>query len=282
MPPGSKHRTLKYPATAAAAPLKQTTNMQLNNLETFVETTRRRVAVGTVITLADPAVSELAADAGFDFTWIDAEHSPFTIQELHHHVMAVRGTPCAPFIRVPWNEHGILKPVLDLAPAGVIVPMVNSAELAREAVAACRYPPTGTRGCGTRRATGYGAKPFAEYLEASGREPLVIVQIEHIDAVRNLDAILQVPGVGSICIGPFDLSGSMGKLGQVTDPEVVRVIEEICAKTRRAGVMLGAFGAPFAPWRKRGVNWTAVCSDCSCLFSHARQLLDDARREQGA
>lgn len=256
--------------------------MKINNLETFIGTTQRRVALGTIISLADPAVSELAADAGFDFTWIDSEHAPFTIQELHHHVMAVRGTPCAPFVRVPWNEHGIIKPILDLAPAGVIIPMVNSAELAREAVAACRYPPAGNRGCGTRRATAYGAKPFAEYLKESENEPLVIVQIEHIDAVRNLDAILKVPGVGSVCVGPYDLSGSMGKLGQLTDPEVVQVIEEICEKTRLAGVMLGAFGVPLAQWRKRGIHWTALCSDCSCMFGQARQLLDEAHREMGA
>ena len=255
--------------------------MKINNLEIFLATTQRRVALGTVITLSDPAVSELAAAAGFDFTWIDAEHSPFTIQEIHHHVMALRGTPCAPFVRVPWNEHGIIKPVLDLAPAGVIVPMVNTAELARAAIAACRYPPVGNRGCGTRRAVEYGAKPFAQYLKEAEQEPLVIVQIEHVDAVRNLDEILKVPGLGSICIGPTDLSGSMGKLGQVDDPEVVRVIDEICKKTRAAGVMLGAFGTPFSAWRPRGIHWTALCSDCSCMFGQARKMLAEVQQEQG-
>lgn len=255
--------------------------MQINNLEVFRETVRQRVALGTVVTLSDPAVSELSADAGFDFIWIDAEHAPFTIQEIHHHIMAVRGTRCAPFVRVPWNEHGIIKPVLDLAPAGVIIPMINSAELAAAAVAACRYPPDGNRGCGPRRAMGYGAKPFAQYLEESLAEPMVIVQIEHIDAVRNLDAILRVPGVDSVCIGPYDLSGSMGKLGQTSDPEVAGVIDEICHKTRQAGIMLGAFGTPFTLWRQRGVQWTAISSDASTLFVHSRKLLDEIAKEQG-
>ena len=183
--------------------------MKINNLETFLEKTRRRVAVGTVITFSDPAVSELAADVGFDFTWIDAEHSPFTIQEIHHHIMALRGTSCAPFVRVPWNEHGIIKPILDLAPAGIIIPMVNTPEIAQTAVAACRYPPKGNRGCGTRRAVGYGSVPFDDYLKISEHEPLVIVQIEHVEAVRNLDAILKTPGLGSVCIGlrPVGLDG---------------------------------------------------------------------------
>jgi 2-keto-3-deoxy-L-rhamnonate aldolase RhmA len=159
--------------------------------------------------------------------------------------------------------------------------MVNTAEFARAAVAACRYPPTGNRGCGTRRAVGYGAKPFDAYLKEAEQDPLVIVQIEHIDAVRNLDEILKVPGLGSICIGPYDLSGSMGKLGQTSDPEVVQVIEEICEKTRRAGVMLGAFGTPFSVWQKRGIQWTALCSDSSSMFSHSKKVLGDVQKEQG-
>ncbi len=256
--------------------------MQINNLDKFLATVKRRVALGTVITFSDSAVSELAADAGFDFTWIDAEHSPHTIQDIMLHVMAVRGTNCAPFVRVPWNEHGILKPILDLAPAGVIVPMVNRADLAREAVAACRYPPVGNRGCGVRRATQYGLKPFDRYLDESRDEPLVIVQIEHVDAVRNLDDILKVPGVGSVCIGPTDLSGSLGKLGQMDDPEVLKVIDEICRKTRAAGVLLGAFGVPFSAWHQRGVHWTAVSSDSSAMFSASRTLLSAIEKEQSA
>ena len=111
----------------------------------------------------------------------------------------------------PW----LIKPVLDLAPAGVIVPMVNSAEEAEAAVAACRYPLKGIRGCGVRRAVRYGKHDFFEYVKDSETNPLVIVQIEHIDAVKNLDKILKVPGIGSICVGPCDLSGSMGILNRV-------------------------------------------------------------------
>ncbi len=252
--------------------------MKINNLEQFLATTRKRTARGIVITLSDPAVSELAADAGYDFTWIDAEHAPFTIQEIHHHILAHRGTNCAPFVRVPWAEHGIIKPILDLAPAGVIIPMVNTPELAEAAVAACRYPPRGNRGCGVRRAVHYGSKPFADYLVESQHDPLVIVQIEHIDAVRNLDAILKVPGIGSVCIGPSDLSATMGKLG-VADNEVELVIDEICRKTLAAGVMLGAFGVPLARWQQRGVHWSAITSDAASIFSQAQELLGGAGSE---
>jgi 2-keto-3-deoxy-L-rhamnonate aldolase RhmA len=113
--------------------------MEINNLEKFRDTMAGRTAIGTVITLSDPAVSELAADAGFDFTWIDAEHAPHTLESIMGHVMAVRGTNCAPLVRVPWNEPGIIKPILDLAPAGVIIPMVNTVT----SLATCAIFPAG-------------------------------------------------------------------------------------------------------------------------------------------
>ena len=151
----------------------------INNLEKFrAKINNGELCVGIVVTLSDPAVSELAGDAGYDFTWIDMEHGPHTIESVHGHIMALRGTGAAPFVRVPWNEHGVIKPILDIAPAGVIIPMINSAEAARAAVAACRYPPRGNRGCGVRRGVRYGAMPFDEYLKSAEHEPMVIIQIE--------------------------------------------------------------------------------------------------------
>ena len=252
--------------------------MDINNLQKFRnKVASGKICVGTVITFSDYAVSELAADAGFDFTWIDGEHAPHTIESIMGHVSILRGTDCAPFVRVAWNEHGIIKPVLDLAPAGVIIPMVCTKEQAEYAVAACKYPPRGNRGCGVRRAVHYGARNFFDYLKESDSDPMVIVQIEHIDAVRNLDAILKVPGIDSICVGPCDLSGSMGKLNQTDDPEVCRVIDEICEKTKKAGIMLGTASAPFAKWKMRGVNWIALTSDAGCMFGQARKVLEEAK-----
>ncbi len=255
--------------------------MLINNLEKFKSKTETgRTCLGMVVKLSDPAVSELAGDAGYDFTWIDMEHGAHTLQIVAGHVMAVRGTPCAPFVRVPWNQHGIIKPVLDLAPAGIIIPMVNSADQAVAAVEACRYPPTGTRGCGVQRANRYGAMPFDEYLKCSEKDPMVIVQIEHTDAVDNLNEILQVPGIDSICVGPTDLSGSLGKLNQLDDPEVSSMLDEVCRKTKEAGMMLGTASAPFEQWHKRGVDWIALTSDCGSIFAQAREIIDSAEAHQ--
>lgn len=246
--------------------------MQINNLEKFraKALSGKGPATGMVITFTDPAVSELAGDAGFDFTWIDMEHNPLTITDCANHIMALRGTNCTPFVRVPWNEGGLIKPIIDLAPGGVIVPMVNSEQDALEAVSACRYPPEGTRGCGLRRAVHYGANDVKQYFAESRDEPLVIAQIEHIDAVRNLDKILKVKGLGSICIGPYDLSGSMGKFASPDDPEVGKVIDEICEKAHKAGVMVGAFAENYSFWKHRQLNWAALVTDCAAIFQFAK------------
>ena len=116
-----------------------------------------KLCVGTGLNLADPSVAELLASAGFDSVWIDMEHGPLGIETVLSHIMVLRGTDTAPLVRVPVNDLNVIKPVLDLAPAGLIVPQVRTVEAVEAAVAACKYPPVGQRGFGPRRALGYGA-----------------------------------------------------------------------------------------------------------------------------
>ena len=254
-----------------------TVNRFLQNLE------GGRTSVGAVVTMSDLVVSELAGDCGMDFVWIDAEHAPHTIQDVQRHLIALRGTGCAGLVRVRADEPMLIKPYLDLAPDGIIVPMVNTPELAEAAVAACRYPPSrealrrtsppaGIRGCGVRRAVHYGAVDFFDYVKTSEHWPLVICQIEHIDAVKNLDKILKVPGVDSFCIGPCDLSGSMGILNQMDDPELNRVIDEVAAKIKNAGKWLGTAAGDFPRWKKRGVDWFAGTSDWGAMAAGFRRF----------
>lgn len=259
---------------------KENRNMKINNLEKFKETVASgKTAMGAVITLSDLTVSECAADCGVDFLWIDAEHGPHTLETIKGHITACRGTDCAPFVRVCSNDPGVLKPVLDLAPAGVIIPMVDTAEEAAKAVSACRYPPLGTRGCGVRRAAQYGKVDIFDYLKQSESDPLIIVQIEQMEAVRNLDEILNVPGVDCICVGPCDLSGSMGILCQTEDEELNRIIDEICVKTKKAGKMLGTASAPLKRWQDRGVDWIAMASDWGCMAQGFRNMMKEREKE---
>ena len=234
-----------------------------------------KVSLGCVITLSDLCVSELAGDCDMDFCWIDAEHAPHTIEGVHRHLIALRGTGCAGLVRVRANDPMLIKPYLDLAPDGVIIPMVNSAEEAARAVAACRYPLTGVRGCGVRRAVRYGAENFFDYVKRSETEPMVIIQIEHMDAVRNLDEILEVPGIGSICIGPCDLSGSMGILNQMSDEKLNEVLDEVAAKVKAKGMLLGTAAGDFPRWKKRGVDWFAGTSDWGAMAAGIRAFKKD-------
>jgi len=242
--------------------------VKVNNLEKFLaKIGRGETPLGCCITYADPAVTETACDAGFDFVWIDGEHGEFDRTCAMQHLMAVRGTDAASFYRVPACDHTEIKRIIDFAPAGVIVPMVMNADDARLAVAACRYPPEGNRGCGFRRGLGYGSGSVEEYWEASKADPLVIIQVEHIEAVRNLDEILAVPGVGSIVIGPYDLSASMGKQGQWTDPEVAATFDLVCRKIREKGILLGVYAeCMFDAWKRRGVQYFSIKNDTNAML----------------
>lgn len=235
------------------------------------------VSLGAVVTLSDLTVSELCGDCGLDFAWIDAEHAPHSIEGVMRHVIALRGTGAAALVRVREADPMLIKPYLDLAPDGIIVPMVNTPELAEAAVAACRYPTTGIRGCGVRRAVRYGSWDFFDYVKASEKWPLVICQIEHIDAVKNLDKILAVPGVDSICVGPCDLSGSMGILNRTDDPELNRVIDEVCLKVKKAGKFLGTAAGDFPRWKERGVDWFAGISDWGAMAAGMRAFAAGCR-----
>lgn len=241
-----------------------TSNRFFDNLDKGVP------SIGAVITTSDLVASELAGDCGMDFAWIDAEHAPHTIQDVQRHLIALRGTGCAGLVRVRACEAMLIKPYLDLDPDGVIIPMVNTPEQAEAAVAACRYPPAGIRGCGVRRAVRYGAVDFFDYVKTSEKRPLVICQIEHIDAVKNLDAILEVPGIDSFCIGPCDLSGSMGILNRTDDPELNRIIDEAAAKIKKAGKILGTAAGDFPRWKARGVDWFAGVSDWGAMAAGFR------------
>lgn len=239
------------------------------------------LCVGTGITFTDPAISELIGDAGYDFTWIDMEHCPIDLATALGHVMAVRGTGAAPLIRVPCGDADVIKPILELHPAGIIVPQVRSAEQVWAVVAACKYPPVGIRGFGPRRGRRFGGMPYPEYLQEADEQILVFVQIEHTDAVADLDAILAVEGLDGVCLGFNDLSGSMGLTGQPAHPRVIEVADEVIRKTRATdkwmGISMGYEREAVQGWVAKGVQWISLGGDFSHLWAAAKGVLDEAR-----
>ena len=256
--------------------------MSINNVEQFrAKIARGEVCVGTPISFSDPAISELFGDAGCDFTWIDMEHCPIDLPTALGHVMAVRGTGAAPLIRVPSGDPNVLKPVLELHPAGVVVPQVRSAGEVAGIVAACKYPPVGIRGFGPRRGRRFGGAGYPEYLKDADEQIMIFVQIEHIDAARDLEAILAVEGLDGICVGFNDLAGSMGLAGQPGHPEVLALAEDVVRRTRQtpkyAGVAMGFDLPAVRHWMDLGVQWFSLAGDFGLLYGAAVQMLDQIR-----
>ena len=253
--------------------------MKLNNLEKFLQKVNGGcMAYGCCITSSDESATEIACAAGFDFVWIDGEHGQMDRNTAMRHLMAVKGTGVASFYRVPACDHTEIKKVIDFCPAGIIIPMVMDENDAAKAVAACRYPiHGGNRGCGFRRGWEYGARDTEEYLAESAHDPLVIIQLEHIDAARRLDRILAVPGIDSILIGPYDFSMSMGKPGRFDDPEVKAAIDEACARIVAKGILLGTYcEGDFDVWRRRGVRYMSVKNDTNAMLDGFRSAIGKA------
>ena len=259
----------------------------LNNAERLRRRLESRQAcIGICLGLTDPHVSEMMGDIGYDFTWVDMEHGALSIETGLAHVMALRGTDCAPLVRVPSHDPVLIKPILELAPAGIVVPRVQTAEDVRTAVAGCRYPPLGTRGYGPGRAAGYHGMRQAAYLESDEACPLIFAQIEDIEAVNNIDAILSEDGLDGVILGPNDLSGSMGMLGNITAPQVIeamdRVLEQAQAAGKPAGVATGYDAESFGAWLDKGASIIVLNNDFGNLFTESRRVLNAAREQSDA
>ena len=198
----------------------------------------RDSAIGSWITLGDPSVAEIMAQAGFDWLVVDMEHSALTLYRVQQLVQIIELAGCIPLVRVGENNANLIKRVMDTGAHGVIVPMVNSKEEAERAVSAVKYPPFGSRGVGLARAQGYGTN-FDSYRQWVNAESVVIVQIEHIDAVENLENILSVQGVDAFLVGPYDLSGSLGIPGQFNHPDMEQALTRIQEVSSTLGAVSG-------------------------------------------
>ena len=180
---------------------------------------KNNFTIGSWITIGHPSIAEIMADAGFDWLCIDLEHTVTDYYEAQQLIMAIQGKGLKAFVRVGENNSRIIKKVLDAGADGIIVPLVNNSNDAIRAVNSVKYPPLGTRGVGLSRAQGYGFD-FENYRDSKVKNIKLIVQIEHIDGILNLDSILEIEGVDGTFIGPYDLSGSLGKPGDWENKEV--------------------------------------------------------------
>jgi 2-dehydro-3-deoxyglucarate aldolase/4-hydroxy-2-oxoheptanedioate aldolase len=239
---------------------------------TFAERLRRReLLLGTIVTLSSPEVAEVLSSGGLDWLFVDTEHAALDFLAAQSLLQAARA-PCV--VRVADGGEATLKKALDIGAAGVVVPMVNSAEQARAIVSFCKYPPRGVRGVGLVRAQGYGFD-FQRYVRAADEQTVVCVQCEHIAAVEAIDRIVAVHGVDAVFVGPYDLSGSMGRLGEVEHPDVLAAIGRVAEACERAGRALGIYvgsAAKAKAFIAQGYTLVAVGMDTIHLGEAARAI----------
>ncbi len=196
------------------------------------------LTVGSWVTIGHPSIVEIMARAGFDWLAVDMEHSVIDLPTAQVLIAAIQAQGIVPLVRVGENDPKLIARVMDAGAAGIIVPMVNSKELADQAVRAVRYPPRGNRGVGLARAQGYGLG-FEAYASTVNDETVVIAQIEHIAAVEALEDIVSVDGIDGVMVGPYDLSGSLGRPGKFDDPAVLQALSKVESVCRARKVPLG-------------------------------------------
>lgn len=232
-----------------------------------------RQALGCWLATGSPIAAEIVGLAGYDFLIIDHEHGPGSLIGAVGQLQAVAVSPSTVLMRVPWNDPVYIKRALDTGVEGIMVPMVETAEQARAAVAACRYPPDGIRGCAASmvRASRYGLDA-ADYVEQVNRELCIVVQIESGRAVDNVAEIAAVEGVDVLFIGPTDLSASIGLPGRTGEAEALRLIERAESTIRAAGARMAAVPYAGMTWQEmfdRGYDMIAGASDVALLRNGA-------------
>lgn len=218
--------------------------------------------------------TEIIAHCGFDWLVLDMEHSPNELPDILSQLQAMAGGSATPVVRVPWNDAVTFKRLLDIGVQSFLVPYVQSAEEARNAVAATRYPPHGVRGyAGAPRASGYGR--IKDYAHRCAEEMCVLVQIETVEGLKNLEAIAAVEGVDGIFIGPGDLSAALGHLGNPKHPDVLKTIDEAIARIRACGKAPGILTGDETLARhyvEQGCLFVAVGADQNLLRDSAQAL----------
>jgi 2-keto-3-deoxy-L-rhamnonate aldolase RhmA len=248
----------------------------MNTFRHLLMSAGHQAPLGTWIMSGSPIVAEAVGHAGFDWGVIDMEHSPLDMMEVVHMLQALSATKMSPVVRVPWNDSVTVKRVLDAGATTLLFPFVQSADEARRAVAATRYPPAGVRGMAAMsRASRFGIA--RNYLQTANDGMGVIVQLETMAGVDALEAIADVSGVDALFIGPADLSASMGLGGELTHPAVMDVMAKAAQRCRAVGKPVGTVAATpdvVVRYRAAGFDFIAVSSDLGLLMGGAQAVVN--------
>jgi 2-keto-3-deoxy-L-rhamnonate aldolase RhmA len=241
------------------------------------------VAVGTWLTVNSLDLVELISDVGFDFLIFDTEHAPLTTETVQSLLQVMKNSATTPIVRVAWNDNVLIKLALDIGAYGLIIPFIKTGDDVVSAVRAMRYPPEGFRGIGPRRASNF-YKSLQDYVREANKSLLSIMQIEHIDAIKNLEIIASVAmreRVSAFFVGPADLAASMGVFGRFEEPKFMGAIQRVLEESKKVNIPAGihAFNVDDALKRiKQGFKLIAVSSDVSLISSTFQHTLTDLQK----
>ncbi len=237
--------------------------------------------LGAWLHITDPTIARILSKVGFDFLLIDCEHNAINIESLRDILYGFENSETCPLVRVPINEPLWVKWALDLGAEGVLIPNIQTADEARLAVGACKYPPMGMRGWGPKIPSNFYHDIDLYDTEANGRT-VAILQIEHVRGVENLDEILKVPGIDGIFIGPGDLSASLNILGQWDNPILLEHIDTIITKTKGAGLPVAMAvdktASEAIKWISRRVQIVTLGFDWAFMQDRAIEILRAVRQ----
>lgn len=234
-----------------------------------------RPQIGLWLAMSHPYPAEIVAGAGFDWLLIDGEHAPNQLQSTLAQLQAVAPYPSHPIVRPAWNDPVEIKRLLDIGAQTLLIPMVQNVEEARAAVEAMRYPPNGIRGVGSALARASRWNRVDDYLRCADAEMCTLVQVETVEGLTHLDAMLALEGVDGVFIGPGDLAASMGHLGEPGHPEVRKTIDDTIRRIVASGKAAGILSADQAQARhylSLGATFVAVGTDVTLLARSAEQL----------
>lgn len=247
---------------------------------------KKAVSFGGWLNIGHPALAELMASCGFEWLAVDLEHGSVDISDCLNLVQAIRGQGVTPMARLPYKDTIWIRRVLDAGFMGLIVPMIDTAEEASDVVSAAKYPPEGKRGIGFAAANMYGIR-MNEYMTTANKDIKVICQVETTAGVENVDEILSVRGVDGVFMGPYDLSGSYGVLGQFDHPLMVSAYETVlsaCAKrSKLAGIhVVQPDPDEVARRLRQGFDFIALSLDVTMLAESCSTLLAAAAKALSA
>jgi len=235
---------------------------------------------GSWVSLCSSTGAEVMGLMGFDWVLIDMEHGAGDYQTLLGQLQGLAAAgETVPFVRVQWNDHAVIKRVLDLGAYGVMVPGIKTAEEARAAVDAIKYPPQGMRGLAGNRGARYGTDK--DYVAQANNEIMMILQIENAEAIANIDAILDTPGIDVAFLGPNDLSGDMGHVGDWNHPEVQAAIGKLNDAANKRNIPLGTVSRNWEGAKAfidQGYRFMSLMGDIPFMMQAAQAAVGEFRK----